>query len=338
MLINKIQAIKGNVIALIYAFENEEASGFSHYTFWKSEVISAWLTAVEELGCIPYMLDVRTFMQKASMGTLPHIDYCVNLNAGNRKIDNLCLVPSICSFLDIPCIPCNAITCAVGEDKYYANLIAQNGALKVPKKHPENVVGGIIRDRSFGSSVGIRLTTSTTKCSNSEISQAFIMGTDMTVPILYNPVYEKLEVLPPVLYKNNNDEKTWFLNETTKLNHSYEKVLGLLSDETIDALLELAKKFDIRTLCRFDTRVENYNFDVPQKIQLKDINFIEINPTPTINNTINFSFSLSLSENSVPHKKCFEFYKTLVKNASLTGYILFCSINAIKATHFRLQD
>lgn len=334
----KILNIKGNVIALVYAFENETATGFDHYTFWKSDVISAWLLAIEELGCVPYILDVRTFMMKASMGTLPHIDYCVNLNAGNTKIDNLCLVPSICSFLGIPCIPCNAITCAAGEDKYYANMIAETGALKIPRIHPANVEGGIIRDRSFGSSIGIRLTSDTTSCSKSEICQEFVVGTDMTIPVLYNPISKALEVLPPVLYKSNCDDKTWFLNETNKLNHSYDKVIGLLSTEAIDAILQLAKKFDIRTFCRFDTRVENYNFQDPQEISLQNINFIEINPTPTINNTINFALSISLSSDSIPHKRNYKIYESAISNASITGYILLCAISAIKATHFRLQD
>lgn len=322
--------LSGKVIALIYSFENEDAPGFSHYEFWRSEVITAWLSAVQEIGCKPYILDVRTFMIKASMGTLPHIDYCVNLNAGNNNVDNLCLVPAICSFCGIPIIPCSAKTCAVGEDKLFANLIAKNGEIKIPEYFPYNKDGGIIRDRSLGSSVGIRLTSTDAKCSNTEICQKFIVGADMTIPVLFNPLIQQMEVLPSVIYKHSYGNK-WFLDEKTKLNHAYEKMVIELSEQVQNAVLSLIKKFDIMTFCRIDTRVENYKFD--KEICLKDIYFIEINPTPTIHNTINFALSILEASNKTQHKQCFDLYKAIVKNASVTGYILFCSLSTFKATH-----
>ncbi|MDE7168153.1 MAG: hypothetical protein K2O28_04815 [Clostridia bacterium] len=325
--------LSGSVVALVYTFQNEEAPGFTHYEFWKSEVITAWLSAVEEIGCKPYILDVKTFMMKASMGTLPHIDYCINLNAGNNNVDNLCLVPAICSFCGIPCIPCSAKACGVGEDKVYANLIAESSKLKLPKTYPFNKDGGIIRDRSLGSSVGIRLSSENTVCSDMEICQEFIVGTDMTIPILFNPLSKQLEVLPAVAYKHDKGAK-WFLDAKAKLTHSYEKVLVQLSKEAEQEVLSLAKKFDITTYCRIDTRIKNFQFDRDSEVKLDDIYFIEINPTPTINNTINFALSLQNSKDNLPHKQLFNAYKNSVEKASITGYILLCSLLAIKAKHF----
>ena len=333
----KMRDIAGSVIAIIYTFEKETAKGFEHYAYWKSEVISAWLNAVEELGCIPYIIDVKTFMLKVAMGTLPHIDYCVNLNAGNVNLDNLCLVPSLASFVGIQCIPCNAITCAVGEDKYFANQIAKNGKIKLPKEHIANIEGGIIRDRSLGSSVGIRKTNSETSCSETELCQEFIIGTDVTIPVLYNFVNERLEVLPPIAYKHKNGNE-WFLSENAKLCHSYEKVSCKLSSDAETEILKLAKSFDIKTYCRFDTRVENYVFDNKHEINLKDMNFIEINPTPTVHNKINFAMALVLASNEIHHKQCFNAYKKLNSNSSITGYILLCSILSLKAKRFQLPD
>lgn len=324
---SKLRELIGSTIAIIYTFEKEDAAGFKHYDYWGSEVISSWLSAVDELGCIPYILDVKTFMLKAAMGTLPHIDYCVNLNAGNIDLNNLCLVPAISSFLGIPCIPCNAKNCAVGEDKYFANLIATNGKIRIPDKHSPNTKGGIIRDRSYGSSIGIRRTNYDTHCSESEICQEFIVGTDVTIPILYNPISKKLEALPPIAYRHNKGSE-WFLSETEKLNHSYEKIPCILSKETEAAILQLAELFDIRTYCRFDTRVKNFDF---REIALSDIYFLEINPTPTIHNKINFALALELAEDKHPLKSDYIAYKSLKPNATITGFILLCSVLGLTA-------
>lgn len=327
-----LHEISGSVIALIYTFEGEDAKGFKHYDYWRSAVISDWICAVEQIGCKPYIIDVKTFITKASMGTLPHIDICVNLNAGNSNIDNLCLVPSICSFVDIKCIPCSAKTCAVGEDKIFANYIASTGKLKLPREHSCNEVGGIIKDRSFGSSVNVRKTDMFSKCSKDEFCQEFIQGTDMTIAILFNPVSKQFEVLPPVLYKHAYGE-TWFLSEKAKLEHCYEKVLCSLNKEAEDAVLQLVDKFDITTYCRIDTRVVNFDFNLTETIKLQDIYFIEMNPTPTIHNKINFAMSILDANENIPHKQNLEIYKNIVKNPTVTGYILLCSALSLKARH-----
>jgi len=76
-LLNKIE---GSTIALVYVFEKDVTEGFQHYDPWKSDVISDWLKAIQELHCMPFILDVRTFAQKALTGTLPQIDYIVLIN------------------------------------------------------------------------------------------------------------------------------------------------------------------------------------------------------------------------------------------------------------------
>ena len=331
--INNIDSIKGSIIAIVYTFEGENAKGFTHYDVWRSDVICDWVRAVEEIGCKPYLLDVRTFIQKAMYDTLPHIDYVVNLNAGNMNLDNLGLIPSVCSFIDIPCIPCTSRVCSVGEDKVFSNMIAQTSNIKVPAEHPENIEGGIIRHRSYGSSIGIRKTSIDTKCSTTEISQKFISGIDVTIPILYNPCTCDLETLPPIAYITQNTDGSWFLNSEEKQKHTnYKKTRIHISDEAAVAFINLAKKFDITTYCRFDTRVENFDFKNPSTVvSLENINFIEINPTPTIHNTINFATSISSLMIKDVHYNSFMHYNKHLSNPSITGYILMCSIQALKA-------
>lgn len=330
---NALNEIKNKVIAIVYTFENENAPGFQHYDFWRSEVLSDWLRAIEELNCKPYILDVRTFIFKVSTSTLPHIDFCINLNAGNMNIDNLCIIPSLCSFLNIPCLPCSAKACAIGEDKYFANLIASTGRINIPKKLQPNMEGGIIRNRNYGSSIGIRKTNHSTKCSPEEICQEFIEGYDATIPILYNPITNKLEVLPPVVYKHPYSQQ-WFLDEQAKKQHSYEKTIGFLSNDATEEILNLANKFDILTYCRIDTRITGYSFEQKKSISINDIYFIEMNPTPTIHNNINFAFSILNISSDYQHSLCLKIYKELISKSSITGYILFCSILAFKAKHY----
>ena len=78
--------------------------------------------AVEELHCMPLIMDIRTFGSKAMNNTLPYIDYVINLNNGTINISVLGVVPSICNFLNIPCIPCDATTMSMWRNKEYQIL------------------------------------------------------------------------------------------------------------------------------------------------------------------------------------------------------------------------
>ena len=49
-------------------------------------VISLWMNAVQSLHCMPLILDVRTFVEKALNRTLPKIDYVINLNCGSCEL------------------------------------------------------------------------------------------------------------------------------------------------------------------------------------------------------------------------------------------------------------
>ena len=65
---------------------------------------------------------------------------------------------------------------------------------------------------------------------------------------------------------------------------------------------------------------------------------IEINPTPTIHNTINFANAINELNKSDSHYGAFNLYKKHVKDYTVTGYILTSAIFAIKAKHSQWQD
>ena len=104
---NIFESITGKTIAIVYIFEGEDAPGFEHYHIWRGDVISEWLKATQDLRGLPFILDVRTFVEKAMNNTLPKIDYVINLNCGSCELSPMGIVPSVCGFLKIPCIPCD---------------------------------------------------------------------------------------------------------------------------------------------------------------------------------------------------------------------------------------
>lgn len=338
--INTLKKIAGSTIAVVYVFENDITDGFQHYDPWKSDVISDWLRAIQELHCMPFILDVRTFAQKALNGTLPYIDYIVNLNAGTNNLSTLGLVPSICSFLNIPCIPADAVTTIIGENKRLSNLISTALHSNVPEDIPESDSNGIFRPLNYGSSRGVQKGFPTILECSEYIYQKFIPGFDMTIPIMYNPITEKLECLPPVTYQPDNSSPNWFLGENEKQSHmGYQKQCVQLEEKAKKHFLNLAKEFDIRTYCRIDTRVfcesnEDSEAILSNKIELQRINFIEINPLPTIKNDINFHTAFKAI---LPHSdlgKCIEIYNQSIAPHSFVGFVLSSSIMAlIKATH-----
>ena len=216
---NMLSQIEGSTIAVVYVFQGDNTSSFQHYDPWKSDVISDWLNAIQELHCMPFILDVRTFAQKALNGTLPHIDYVVNLNAGTKELSVLGLIPSICSFINVPCIPSNAVSTLVGENKYISNLLAYALNTIVPKEIESTDPNGIFRPLNLGSSRGVQKTFPSQNIPSEYLYQEFIPGFDMTIPFMYNPLSEQVDILPPIMYCPDIIDTKWFLGEKEKDSH-----------------------------------------------------------------------------------------------------------------------
>lgn len=337
---NLLKKIEGSTIALVYVFEKDSTEGFQHYDPWKSDVISDWLKAIQELHCMPFILDVRTFAQKALNGSLPQIDYIVNLNAGTNNLSTLGLVPSICSFLNIPCIPANTETTVVGEHKRLSNLIATALHSNVPTDIPSTISTGIFRPINYGSSHGVQKGFPQKLPCKNYIYQQFIPGFDMTIPLLYNPLTENLESLPPVMYLPNEIATTWFLSEEEKQKHiGYTKITINITEQAQEHFVKLAQEFGITTYCRIDTRVYcdspgDIKTAINENIALQRINFIEINPLPTIRNGINFHASFDAINQHSKLGECITYYNNYFKQNSFVGFILASSIiSLLKAKH-----
>lgn len=300
-----LHELQGKTIGVVYIFEGETAPGFKHYHVWQSDIISKWLIAIQDLKCRPLILDVRTFVEKSIAGTLPKVDFVINLNCGSYELSPMALVPSICSFLHIPCIPCDAVAILSGENKLLSNLIARATGINVPTTLPYDTPNGIFRPLNLGSSMGVkRAPTLGVK----GIYQEFIRGYDITTPIVFNPVNEQFDFMPTVIYIAKEDSVDWFLGEEhkdTRTGFKRETILNLSADLK-QKYLELVTNLSINTFCRIDARINCESKDeldelLSKPLKLSSVYFVEINPMPTvwINNAFSHSFDSLPQEHSL---------------------------------------
>lgn len=318
--------LKGKNIAIVYTFQSETLDGLRHYDYWKSPVISSWLQAIEEIECVPYICDVRTFSIKAMENTLPKLDLVINLNAGNSHLEALSLIPSVCGVIGVKQIPNTIAQIVTGEHKHYSNLIATALDIKVPQ-YVSNSENFILRPMTLGSSIGV----SRQGEDKNKLKQEFIQGCEVTTPILYNPLKNELEVLPSVYYIPDSKSVDWYHSVQSKAEGiGYTKCLTNVSAATEKRILNLAREFGIRDFCRIDWRLKAGSFEIllektAQPLKIEDLYFLEINSMPTISPGNNYL--TSLKEASLNHN-CFSLYTSIVKKPSLVGYILTVSMMA----------
>lgn len=336
---NLLKTLRGKTIAIVYIFENENAAGFGHFLIWKDKILTGWLNAVYELGCLPYIIDVRTFMQKASNYSLPHIDYVINLNSGCDELSTMGLVPSICSFLHIPCIPCDSVAILATENKKISNYVAIGNALQTPKFLDADNNYGIYRPINLGNSIGIEK-----KCfsnfNKDGIYQEFIPGYDVTIPVAFNYLSQEMDILPPTLYFPHTKDPNWIYDEKTK-----EEDEGLtrlqfseIENETKYALLDFFSTFGIKTYGRIDARLKKSHLlsgdEVKFPFSFKDCYFLEINSMPTIEpyDGFDLAFKSVLSNEKHSFYKCAKEYVDNIKQPTINGFLLASSMLAISTS------
>lgn len=330
---NLLDSIKGKTIAIVYIFEKEEAEGFKHFLIWKDKILTGWLNAIYEIECLPYIIDVRTFMQKASNYSLPHIDFVVNLNSGCTSLSTMGLVPSICSFLNIPCIPCDATAILTSENKKISNYMALGVGLQTPKFIYSKNDYGIYRPINFGNSIGIEV-GHFTNFNRDGIYQEFIPGYDVTIPVAYNFITNEIDILPPTLYFPETGDKNWIYDEKTKEKDSGLKRLQFseIEEGTKKDIIEFFKIFGIKTYGRIDARFKCENklsgIEVNTPFSFDNCFFLEINSMPTVETDDGFDLAFK----SVQSNKQYSFYECIneyinhIKSPTINGFLLATSI------------
>mmetsp|Transcript_23982 Transcript_23982/g.43874 ORF Transcript_23982/g.43874 Transcript_23982/m.43874 type:complete len:352 (+) Transcript_23982:2060-3115(+) len=328
-----LTALKRKNIGIVYSFQNERASGDKHYDYWKFDVVGDWANAVEQLGAVPYILDTRTFAHKAMDSSLPPLDYVVNLNAGNTHFSSLGLVPSLCGFIGLPCIPNEVLATLVAESKSLSNTLGRQHGLLVPQDIEQCDIGGILRPDNFGSSHGVKRVSSLWDLGKG-LYQEFIPGIDVSIPLLFEPVSSRLEMLPAIAYLPDNRDVNWFLGESEKLSHSgYTKSYVQIARAEDAGLTDLALSLGARGYCRIDTRLACSNYEEVAEAILKPISekalyFIEINNMPTIRENVNFTGSLSHLSEGNRHRQLVTEISREISDLMDTSVVLFCALCA----------
>lgn len=335
--LTQLQAIKGKTIGIIYVYEKPDLQVKRHYDAWEGDVLSNWIHAVYELHGLPLVMDVNTFTEKMAYHSLPPLDYVVNLCNGFFDLPSLGLVPSLCAYYSIPCIPCNSDLLLIGENKPLSNLIASTCGFRLPQKLSEESEKSITRPFYLGSSKGVYRGKKEAAINKNTFIQEFVPGFDTTVPILFNPLDEELVVLPAVGYLPTNLDPNWFLGEHQKETHSeYEKCIVSIDDCAKQAIIQMVKKVGITSYCRLDFRTKCISLNEMEtrfssEIRLEDLFFMEINPLPTIKDGINFFTGLAAVERSSSVAQCLELYQSNVREGTSTGFVLSNSIMSIIA-------
>lgn len=332
-----LRAASGKNIGLVYSHRADPNFSKKHYAFWKMDVVSDWALAVEALGAIPLLLDVKSFISKAVNGELGDIDYIVNLNAGNNDLGNLGIVPSICSYISTPCIPCNTSQVITGENKIVSNHIASSLKMNLPKSClGDESQTKIARPLNLGSSVGVTLNPKDL-IGEDWIIQDFIPGFDLTTPLIFNPVSNQMEVLPSVIYDPENKNVNWFLGNPEKETHSgYQKRLCEVDAKTKQMFKLMVKSYGIKTFCRIDCRVRSLDYReidglINEPIPFSRIYFLEINPMPTISEGINFCLSVQGISQKSSLRGLLDKYNQKIGNERTAGFILLCSLLGLES-------
>lgn len=248
------------------------------------------------------------------------------------------LVPAMCSFLAIPCIPCNASAIVMSENKSISNIIAKERGLSVPKDLGESSENGIFRPLNLGSSIGITVGNhEPIKNPSLGTYQEFISGYDITIPIVYNFETEKMALMPAVVYFPKSQDPKWFYSAEEKIKDNGFDILFINSfnDEIKCKILEFIQDFPINTYGRIDARIKcdkstlTKNM-VNEHIALTDLYFIEINSMPTIETDDSFEYSLNIIKQLSSHElhNCVQSYEKNIKHPSINGYLLASSILA----------
>ncbi len=327
------QEIKGKTIAIVYIFEGENAKGFGHYHIWKSNIITPWLLAVQQLQGIPLILDVRTFVEKAICRTLPQIDFVLNLNCGSIELSPMALIPSVCSFIGVPCIPCDAFSIVTGENKKTSNILAKESGFNVPVNLDKSDNTGIYKPLNLGSSLGVHRNF-LNETEGEGIYQEFIPGYDLTIPMIYNPLNKQMDFLPTIMYVPDNNDLNWFLDENydDPSNSFHRLIIHSLSDTLMNSCRILASELNIKTFCRIDARLkiespkQSVSKILEQPLQSESVFFLEMNPMPTISTENAFFHSYSAVSKEDCIYNCVTQFRCELCTDSIHSLVLGCSM------------
>ncbi|OSM00290.1 hypothetical protein MAIT1_00775 [Magnetofaba australis IT-1] len=244
-------------------------------------------------------IDIETFIGSPSVA-LKNIDYSVNLICGNKNISLWALVPSISYWYNVIPMPNRTEAMIAGERKDTANLIATKVGFSCPEwatdigDLDQSIRTIVKKPRDYGSSSGleigeIRDFKDHKKNDIEYIYQEFVEGIDVTIPILYSDIHKTYLCGHGVAFIPDADA-AWVLDSGAKsinrvgiVPESITKVYYTVPKEIVNKINKLMIFLGNSSVGRIDFRVRLKPSSTIYDATLDEYNFIEINPTPTMN-------------------------------------------------------
>jgi hypothetical protein len=264
------------------------------YHRWQTNVIAMFSQAIEHCGAIPVFFDIDQWLIYCA-SPAGDVQFMVNLNAGNRTLDQWSIAPALGEWRRIPTFPCSAFTVMLGEAKDVAKRLALGCGWRLPRNFDEGLNDDcevIRKPRTYGSSVGLerlRLKDIEDVGDPEFIVEEFIRGYDATVVTFFSAVTGHLECQgAQAMLPATPDPADWVYDSFEKRNPGVRTQVDFPFCP-VDALLakqamEMTRVFGSKFVSRIDVRVTTAP-SPSTPIKFEDCVFLEINPMPTIGPT-----------------------------------------------------
>ncbi|HEX4693571.1 hypothetical protein [Sphingomonas sp.] len=285
------ELLRGQRIAIVYSHRFGAPLDEDWYHRWQTNVIAMFSQAAEHCGAIPVFFDLDQWLDYCSASP-KGVQFVVNLNAGNRSLDQWSVVPALAGWRGLVTFPCSAFTALLGEDKAIAKRLARDCGWHIPRGIEEGLSARdqvIRKPRTYGSSVGLeRLTLA--EVHNPEdpdyIVEEFVRGYDATIVTFYSTLTGRLECHgAQAITPETDDPANWTYDAYEKRNPGVRTVVASsyypVDHELAQRAVEITQVFGGKFVSRVDIRLKCAP-SATAPIRFEDCTFLEINPMPTI--------------------------------------------------------
>jgi hypothetical protein len=283
--------LRGQRVAIVYSHRFGIPLDDNWYHRWQTSVIAMFSQAIEHCGAVPVFFDMDQWLGYCASPS-GDVKFMVNLNAGNRSLDQWAIAPALAEWHHIPTFPCSAFTVMLGEAKDVAKRLALGCGWRVPRNFDEGLDGNcevIRKPRTYGSSVGLeRLRLSEVKDPGDPefIVEEFVRGYDATLVTIFSAVSGRLECEgAQAMLADTSDPADWIYDAFEKRNPGMrthvEFPFFTVEAELANRAIELTRVFGGKFVSRIDVRVTTPP-SPSAPISFQDCVFLEINPMPTI--------------------------------------------------------
>lgn len=283
--------LRGERVAIVYSHRFGVPLDENWYHRWQTNVIAMFSQAVEHCGAIPVFFDIEQWIAYCATPR-DDVRFMVNLNAGNRTLDQLAIAPALGGWRGIATFPCNAFTVLLGEAKDTAKCLARDCGWQTPRNHDEGLSPDdevIRKPRTYGSSVGlerVRLKDVVEPGDPEFIVEEFVRGYDATVVTFFSAISGELECQgAQAMMPETADPADWVYDAYEKRNPNVRTRITFpycpVEPELAKRCVELTRVFGGTFVSRVDVRVTSRP-SPSTPLRFEDCSFLEINPMPTI--------------------------------------------------------